>query len=473
MFADLCTDFIGLDTHYTTADGVLARRRYLDSNASTLMMRSAYEAAGRFLAHYANSHSHAHHAAEISSEALRWAQQRVLRFVGADEADYACVFVGSGATAGMNRLARRLPAARPERPVMLVSAMEHHSSDLPYRCHASCVESMALARHSGEVGGIDLDALDAQLARLGERVNSVVATGVSNVTGIINPVHAIAERAHRHGALMVLDAAQMVAHMPVCLSQGLPPAQHIDACVFSGHKAYAPGSPGVLVIKKERLARLVPDDWGGGMVAEVNAHSYRAHADLAEREMAGTPNIVGALTLAYALEQLDRVGMATIERKQRELTARLHEGLRAIEGVEVYGSHDLVRYPRVGAVAFNLVGWPHGLVARVLNDAFNIAVRNGCFCAHPYVHQLLAHAWQRQPMPGDGMVRASLGLYSTPDDIEALLHACRTLLARPGVRHEYAARYRETADGGWVLIDAALPTRFHPLQALGARQAAG
>jgi len=166
-------------------------------------------------------------------------------------------------------------------------------------------------------------------------------------------------------------------------------ADGIDFLVFSGHKVYAPGSPGVIVGERALLSQVEPDEVGGGMVDDVSFEDYAVTEHFPEREEAGTPNIVGAVLLGAALEALMQVGMEAVQAHEQALLARLLGALLARPGVRVYGDTDLARSPRVGTVAFNLEGLDHALVAAVLNDYFCVAVRNACFCGDPYVREML------------------------------------------------------------------------------------
>jgi len=130
-------DFIGLDTEYTLADGSTSKRIYLDTTASSLMMGVANRASNQFLKHYANTHSLLHFSAKISTKTYSWIHRRILEFVNADPDEFTCFFTGSGVTAGMNRMAKTLKRLRPERDMVLVSIMEHHSNDLPHRKHGA------------------------------------------------------------------------------------------------------------------------------------------------------------------------------------------------------------------------------------------------------------------------------------------------------------------------------------------------
>jgi len=452
-------DFIGLDSRYPLADGRFTPRHYLDSAASTLALGCAQRLAQALLPHYANTHSQLHFSARIASHAFAWAHAQVLRFLNADPLEYTAFFAGSGCTAALNRLARGLAARRPERRIVLASLMEHHANDLPHRKHAWQIIHIPLSGTAPALGAIDLVALTDLLERHQRQVNYVAVSAASNVTGIMNPVHDIAALAHAHGAWVLVDASQAIAHAPLALSDTGAPQRTLDAVVFSGHKLYAPGSPGVAVVRRALLEGQEPDEVGGGMVDDVHRAGYEITDRFPDREEAGTPNILGAVQLGAVLHVLQRVGMAQIHAAEQALLADLLAGLTGLAGVQVYGNLDLKQCPRLGTVSFNLAGLEHGLVAAALNDYHNVAVRNGCFCAHPYVRELLKpELWALELDPDaedaavalkgwQGMVRASLGLYSTTEDIAALLAGISDLLARPAY---YRAQYQPTADGHFV-----------------------
>ncbi|MBZ4195055.1 MAG: aminotransferase class V-fold PLP-dependent enzyme [Candidatus Contendobacter sp.] len=448
----VATDFPALTTRYPLADGRIIRRHYLDSAASTLTMGCAKQVADELLRHYANTHSELHFSARIVSHAYAWAHQQVLKFVHADPVQHTAFFAGTGCTAPLNRLARSLAAQRPERNIVLASLMEHHANDLPHRKHAGTVVQIPLIGPAPALGAVNLMALERLLEQHQGRVNYLAISAASNVTGIINPVHTIAALAHRHGAWIVVDASQYLAHAPLSISDTGAPERELDALAFSGHKLYAPGSPGVAVVRRTLLASQEPDEVGGGMVDDVSRTGYQVTARFPDREEAGTPNILGAVQLGAVLNVLQRVGMAQIHAAEQVRLRQLLAGLATVPGVRIYGDSDPDRTPRLGTVAFNLDGLEQGLVAAVLNHYFNVAVRNGCFCAHPYVRELLKpELWAMEIDPDavdaalqlkawQGMVRASLGLYSTAEDVAALLTGLRDLQSRPDFyRAHYAA----------------------------------
>jgi len=445
------SDFIGLDTSYTRADGKKTKRIYLDSTASTLMMKAAYNAIESLYNHYANTHSLLHFSAKVATQNYNWAHDRILSFVKADPEKYACFFTGSGATAGINRMARVFRDYQQERDVVLVSLMEHHSNDLPHRKHAGKVVHIPLDNHGGQPGCINIEILEAELEKYKDRINYIAMTGVSNVTGIINPIYDIAELAHKHGALILVDGAQMAAHLPIKMSGHKNPLRDIDALVFSGHKTYVPGSPGAVICRKDILMSMEPEEVGGGMVDQVHVTRYTITDSFPDREEAGTPNIPGAIGLATAIDVLDRIGMEYLFEEETELLNFALAKMRQIDGVVIYGETDCKICPRAASISFNVRGMDHGLVAAVLNDYHNIAVRNECFCAHPYVKEMIIEEleYSREEIEEieidamfkvkAGMVRASFGIYNTEEDVDALVIALKDIVIK---RAEYAKLYQ-------------------------------
>ena len=450
---------VGLDVEYTLATGERMPRTYLDSTASTLRLQVVEDVLQKFLPYYANTHSILHFGAKLSTKEYAWAHEMVLRFVGADNDSYTAFFLGSGTTAGINRVARTLREKRPDRDVVVTSIMEHHSNDLPHRkCFPEIVHVPCKMAQSS-IGMVDIERLKEALDEYGDRVNYVAITGVSNVTGIINPIHEVAEMAHAVGALIVVDGAATAAHRPIQLSGHDDPARNIDVLCFSGHKVYAPGSPGVVVTRKELFADQEPQEVGGGMVEDVYLNRHTTVQKFPDREEAGTPNITGAIGLAASLYALSRVGMETLEQEEAKIIQYALDRLSEINGIIIYGEPDGRVCKRAGAVAFNLREVEHGLTAAILNDYFGVAVRNECFCAHPYVREMITEVLAAEEdglsdeeieMMADlhrGMVRASFGIYSTNEDVDRLVTAVADIAKN---RESYAANYTRLDNGDYV-----------------------
>ena len=488
----LAGDFLGLDRTdmVRTLDGGERRTRrvYLDSTATSLMPRSVWRGLQDYLeTSCANSHTHAHRGGRATTEAIEASRDAIGRLVGYDPDRDVVLFTANGATGAINFLARALfpPEIRPvikrfpegapaaftdalgaalgpggaetlarlqRRPLVVSTRLEHHSNLLPW------IE--AVGRHNFRAvpadpltGALDLGALRRLLDEEGARVRLVAITGTSNVTGIAPPVHEVAKMAHAVGAEIMVDGAQWVPHAPVSLHRD-DPAEDIDFLVFSGHKLYAPGSRGALIGRLSTLegARCV-SDVGGGMVEYVAIDDYQVKEEVTAREEAGTPNILGTLSMGLIARALLSVGMETVEHQERELMRKLLARIQSVPGVRVLGSADLDAVPRAGVVSFDVAGVPFGLVAAYLDDFHNIAVRDGCFCANPYVRDLLGCATTGPPAELSGMVRASLGIYSLAEDVDALGEALETLVEH---RTRIVDLYEMGADG-WALRDGGTP----------------
>ena len=454
-------EFIGLSTAYKCADGDKRRRIHLDGAASPLAARAGMDMHDRLLPHYSNSHSYVHNSAQISTKALEWAHKVVLEFLGANEKDYTAVFCGSGSTAALNRIARGLHKLRGNRKQVLISSMEHHANDLPHRQFDNECLYLKLTGEGRNQGAIDLEELEQLCRSNQDSINYLAISSVSNVTGIRNPIKHICEIAHRYNIFVVVDAAQSVAHGESHLNQ-----INADFWVFSGHKLYTPTAPGVMVAKRSILRVMQEQDLGGGSVVDVTQYDYILSNDTSTKEESGTPNIVGAVSLAATMEAMKTAGLESILQKEVAIMTQLLSGLKKIDGIVIYGDLEL---PRTAAIAFNHRDIEHGLVAAILNDYFCIAVRNECFCAQPYVSSLLKEElWQIDLStiePNDqetivnsrrGMVRISLSAYTTQQDIEFLLNALNKIVESID---KYRQQYRINKDGSFTHLSFSVDWR--------------
>ena len=452
-------NFIGIDTHYACADGMERTRIHLDGAASPLASKVAVDAASALLPHYSNSHSYVHNSAQISTRAFAWAEDTVLDYLGADKQEYTAIFMGSGTTAHVNRLARGLNGRANERPVVLVSSMEHHANDLPHRLPGNDVHYLDLAGHGRDMGAIDLGSTKQMITSTGDRLNYLACSSISNVTGISNNWPELAALVHAQDALILVDAAQSVAHQE-CDFSSLEPTQRPDFLVFSGHKLYAPMAPGVLVAKRSEIRKLAGQNVGGGSVADVSLHDYELLDTLPDREQSGTPNIIGAFALASVMKALKSEGLEKVRKREQDLMTKLITQLCDLPSIEVYGD---LKEPRLGAVSFNHKHIPQSLLAVILNDYYGIAVRNECFCAHPYVSELLKEDLWEMDLDGlddaqiatlvaqnRGMVRASIRHYTTQAEIDSLIVALADIDKK---QEEYTSHYEALTDGSFKHTD--------------------
>ncbi|MEW5873693.1 MAG: aminotransferase class V-fold PLP-dependent enzyme [Candidatus Zixiibacteriota bacterium] len=402
-----------------------------DNAASTPTFRPIAQKVDEFLNWYSNVHRGTGFKSQLSSWAFEQARDRIAEFVHADLGRHIVLFT-KNSTEAINKLAHRMDFS--ERPVVLTSLMEHHSNELPWRKVAK-VEHIAIE----EDGRLSLEDFRAKLKRWGPQVRLVAITGASNVTGYINDIAQIAREAHAAGAEVLVDAAQLAPHRPIDMRPMSDPG-HIDYLVFSAHKMYAPYGVGILVARRETFEHGDPDTVGGGTVDIVNLEEAY-WTDLPDKEEAGTPDIIGVVALAKAIELLQEVGWEEIIRHEAELTAYALGRLSGIPKVRVYGDLDPGRADsRLGVISFSVDGVPHSLVAAVLNYEYGIGVRSGCFCAHTYVKCLLnvpddeARQMEQEILSRDrsrlpGTVRMSFGLYNTSEEVDRFIDGIQNIAA--------------------------------------------
>ena len=445
--------FIGTDVEVPLLDG--SQRTYinLDNAASTPALKAVQGAVNEFLVYYSSVHRGTGFKSQLATHTYEQARQIVLSFLGGNPAEHTCIF-GKNTTEAINKLARRFPFTS-RRDLVLTSGMEHHSNDLPWRAAARTIH----VRLTPD-GRLDEDYFDAKLAEYSDRLALVAITGASNVTGYLNPIHRLAEKAHSVGAYILVDCAQLAPHRQVAMLPLADPT-HLDFVTISAHKMYAPFGTGAIVGRRDIFERGDPDMTGGGTVEIVTLEDV-VWAGTPDRDEAGSPNTIGAIALASAIRQFEKVGMQAVADHEAALTSRILEGLTAVPGVRIFGDTDSSRsLQRLGVVPFQLDSQSHFLVAAILGHEFGIGVRSGCFCAHPYILHLLhltqeeAGAVRRRMLAGDksempGMLRASFGLYNTSAEVDALIEALFHI-----ARGEYQGEYiQERATGeyrpiGW------------------------
>ncbi len=390
--------------------------RYFDHGASTHPPRVVLEAHQEFLEkYYSNIHRGHHNLSLIASDLFDRVSETVLRAIGGDGAQQT-VFLTLNTTSALDLAAHAMADVE---GVVLTTVLEHHSNDLPFRARG---ETVAVGMTPD--GALDMDDLAAKLDA--HPVKLVTVTGASNVTGWITDVHRIARMAHAKGARICVDAAQLLAHLKIDVRPPGDP-EHLDFIAAAGHKAYAPLGSAFLVAPKDFMDEVPPYRPGGGTVVAVT------EADVifttgTDRHLGGTPNIPGAIAMARAIDFLGDIGMDSVREHELELSRMLLDGLTAMDGVTVYGPPDAEA--RLGVVSFNVEDVHHDLVAAVLNNEAAIATRNGCFCAHPYLHLLLGvggvddlvdrlRRGETTELPG--AVRATIGLFNTAEEVEFLL----------------------------------------------------
>ncbi|MGL4175925.1 MAG: aminotransferase class V-fold PLP-dependent enzyme [Dermatophilaceae bacterium] len=375
---------------------------------------------------YSSVHRGTGWTSRVTSRYYEAAREEVARFVGARGDDVA-VFTRN-TTDAVNLLARALPRGTS----VVVFESEHHASLLPWP--AGSTTRLPVPGSAVDAELLLADALGSLPAAIGGRPRPalVVLSGASNVTGELWPVRRLAELAHRHGARVLVDAAQLVAHRPVDLGD-----LGADWLVFSGHKLHAPYGAGALVGRRDWLDAAPPYLAGGGATSSVTERSTTWTTGAARHE-AGTPNVLGAVALAAACATV-REHRAAIETHETRLTTRLLDGLRAIEGVRTY-SLFAEGHERGPVATFTVDGLDSALVAAALSAEHGIGVRAGKFCAHLLVDALLDDGGTDHGTA----VRVSAGLATTEEHVDRLLRAVADL-AGHGPRTEY----RHDPAHGW------------------------
>lgn len=390
---------VGADVPVPLRDGGHVPYANFDYAASAPCLEAVQEAVTRALPYYSSVHRGAGYASQVTTGAYEEARETVRSFLGAWRRS-AVVFTRN-TTDSMNLLARAVPAGTS----VVVFETEHHASLLPWR---RAVRLPAPATPAEAVSAADR-ALRA--CPIGSRL--LVVTAASNVTGELWPIEELARVAHRHGARIAVDAAQLVPHRPLDMT-----ALGLDYVAFSGHKLYAPFGAGVLAGRADWLRAAEPYLKGGGASASVGA-TTRWAAAAEQRHEAGSPNVLGAIALAAACDTLS-ASWKDLAAREEVLVERLRTGLAALPHVRELSLWD-GRAPRVGIVSFTVDGWNARDVALTLSEEHGIGVRDGRFCAHPFVRHLAG---------GDTAVRASLGIGTSEEHIDRLLTALAGLAAR-------------------------------------------
>jgi len=378
---------------------------YFDNAATTHRPIQVIEAMNNFyLKHNANVHRGLHTLSQEASEMYEEAHETIAKFIGA-KSWYEVIFTYN-TTDSINLLVYSWGLFNVgEGDEIVLTVMEHHSNMLPWRNLAKIKKAKVKYVDITNDGILKYDQLEELIT---ERTRVVAVTLMSNVLGTINDVRRIAKIAHEVGAIVVVDGAQGVPHMPVNVRE-----MDIDFLAFSGHKMLGPMGTGVLWGREDRLEEMVPFRVGGDTIKDVTLNSVVWH-DLPWRFEAGTPNVAGAIGLAEAAKYLMKIGMQNIRQHEKQLTMEMMKRLDEIDKVEYYGPKNIEI--RGGIVPFNIKGLHHHTVARAL-DMFGIAVRSGLHCAHPLHYRLGLK----------GTVRASLYIYNTKEEIEYFAEALTTI----------------------------------------------
>lgn len=374
---------------------------YLDNAATTQKPKAVLDK----LTYYyendnANVHRGVHTLAERATKDYEGAREKVRAFINANET--AETLFTRGTTTSLNWIAKSYgDLAVSAGDEIVISYMEHHSNIIPWQQLAERKGATLKYIDITKEGFLDMESAKKQITA---KTKIVSIAHVSNVLGVINPIKELADLAHKHGAVIVVDGAQAVPHMPVDVQ-----ALDADFYAFSGHKMCGPTGIGVLYGKRALLEKMAPVEFGGEMIDFVNLYDS-TWKELPWKFEAGTPNIAGAIALGAAIDFLTEIGLEAIHQHEAELVAYVLPKLQAIEGITIYGPQNPKDH--TGVIAFNLENLhPHDVATAL--DMEGVAVRAGHHCAQPLLKYLDVPA----------TARASFYLYNTKADADRLIEA--------------------------------------------------
>jgi selenocysteine lyase/cysteine desulfurase len=410
------------------------------------------------LPRYANTHTESS-GTGLQTTRLREDARRIIRDSVGGDADTVVIFSGSGTTGAIDKLigilGLRIPTGlddryhftdqipSEQRPVVFIGPYEHHSNELPWR---ESIADVVLIPQDAD-GHIDIPCLERQLIAHEARPLKIGSfSAASNVTGIVSNTDRVSALLHEHGALSFWDFAAAAPYVNIAMN-GTAPAAHKDAIFLSPHKFIGgPGTPGVLVVRRELLRNRVPDVPGGGTVAYVNPTEHRYLDDPVQREEGGTPAIIESIRAGLVFQLKQAVGVDVIREHEayylrHAVAAWAHE-----PRIEILGNLDAERLSIVSFVIRAPSGryLHHNYVVALLNDLFGIQSRGGCSCAGPYGHRLLgididrSHAFAKEIEHGcegikPGWVRVNFNYFISHAVLDYLVDAVR-LVAEDGWR---------------------------------------
>lgn len=369
---------------------------YLDNGATTQKPRQVVESiTDEYYSVNANVHRGVHFLSQQATNLHEASRETVRKFINARSIS-EIVFT-RGTTESINLVASTFADSQmKEGDEVIVSVMEHHSNIVSWQLQAARKGIVLKVIPMNDRGELLLDEYEKLFS---PRTRLVSVAHVSNVLGTINHVKEMIATAHAHGVPVLIDGAQSIPHMPIDV-------QDLDAdfYVFSGHKVYGPTGIGVLYGKETWLDKLPPYQGGGEMIKNVS-FEHTTFNELPFKFEAGTPDYIGSTALAKALDYVSAIGMDKIAAYEHELTVYAMNRLKEIPGMRIFGEAE----HKGGVISF-LVGNIHHFDMGTLLDRLGIAVRTGHHCAEPLMHR----------MGIEGTVRASLGLYNTKEEIDAL-----------------------------------------------------
>ncbi|WP_371496628.1 aminotransferase class V-fold PLP-dependent enzyme [Kitasatospora sp. NBC_00374] len=442
---------LGHDVQVPLVGGEKVTYAALDYAASAPALQRVWDDVAAYAPYYGSVHRGAGYLSQLSTDLFEQSRRTVADFLDLREDDQ--VVFTRATTDSLNLLAAAVPAGTR----VFAFETEHHASLLPWRREGVTVHYLRAPRSHAEA----VAALDAALTEHPDGPRLLCVTGASNVTGELWPVAELTETAHRHGARIVLDAAQLAPHHRVSVRE-----LDVDWIAFSGHKLYAPFGAGVLAGRSDWLDAAEPYLAGGGASRTV---AREADGSVAvewhrgpSRHEAGSPNVIGAYAIASACRALTEAGFDALQAREQELIERLKAGLAEIPEVRVLSLFG-TDAARVGVLSFVVRGWNSSHFSAALSAEYGIGVRDGLFCAHPLVRTLLGGeeaapsecGAPEASLPGErslNAIRVSFGAGTPDEHLDRFLGAVRELVTD-------GARWSYRNEGGRCVADVLSPAR--------------
>lgn len=414
---------VGTDIKVPLSNGKYTKGINLDNAATTPPFVSVVKEINRFVPWYSSVHRGAGYKSTISTNIYEYGRIVIKNFINADIDD--TVIYTKNTTDSINILSHVLSQKKDGKDIVLSTWMEHAANDLPWRDKFT-VDYVEI----DESGHLLIDDLKEKLNRYNGRVKLVTVTGASNVTGYINTIYEIAKLAHKYGAKVHVDAAQLVSHEKIDMKP-FESDKQIDFISFSAHKMYAPFGIGILVGAKENFIYGSPYAQGGSAINLVT-HSKIDWNDPPDKDEAGTPNLIGIISLIAAIKTFNSIGIKNVSDYEKKLYLYTYSKLKTIPNLTIYSKYD--NSCSVGIIPFNMEGISHEILSQILSCEAGIAVRSGFFCAHPYCQRLLSlkekdmdYYFENKDAPLPGLVRVSLGIYNTFEEIDILVNTLKDI----------------------------------------------
>ena len=384
---------------------------YLDNAATTQKPKQVIDAIKDFYENYnANVHRAIHTLSQESSELYENAHEEVAKFINADGMEEIILVRGTTEAINLVAYAWGLRNLESEDEV-LVTLMEHHSNIVPWEMLSKIKGFQVKYAEVNDDGTLNYESFENAIS---DKTKIVCLAHVSNVTGVITDVKRVAKIAHEYGALILVDAAQSVPHLPVDVKD-----LDIDFLAFSGHKMLGPTGIGALYGKRGILEEMEPFHGGGSMIKEVTFNTMTRRCSISLNDLpwkfeGGTPNICGGVGLMAAVRYLNDIGMENVKEHEGILTEYAMRRMQECEKVKIYGPEDAS--VKCGILPFGVEGLSSHDVALFL-DSYGIMIRSGFHCAQP-LHEKFGLK---------SSARASFYIYNTREEIDRLIEALKEI----------------------------------------------